>query len=596
MNEEKATLLPKISWYLIARNGDLSSRVCEGMTLGEDAGGYLSMIPGEAIVELGIEDGRLLLEVISDAHELELAESERTRSVRVSPHDSAMVRFPNNDLLIDTSFARTNPYSETLTVNIVPVGNTEPVAADETVIAEGDAADGQEMVVPEVTAGEVTPAPAPVEPVATVEPAAPPESPGSATETSRQRVQTMVRRKGSTLQAMLPARVGAAGAFVVAAIISFLYFGYLTSDKPREPKTPTEQVARSEPIQVTTPKPGAPAVSPVEAVVEPMPGEQSLTEADAPQFQPPPAGQESIADEEPSSPQNTGAENLEAVEEDALLPSPEPESLAAVELLVDVPALFGGEQTPSETTIDFALRSLQALMIAYPDDDAVMQNLQDLTDRLLTEARLNYDLGDVAQAERLVKKASTTGTSGQAIADLASYFESTSPGTLIVETGRPPPSISPTVMVIPRDPIPVTSAENVFADLAEGFRAPTRSDTASLASADVESAALESPAVPTLKEVLPGEIYPFADLTAVSLDPPVYPKRALPGTEGVVELEFVVTDSGDVDEIMILGEPPGLFVRAARRAVQNWKFVPVERAGKPIRVRTSVRVAFRSGE
>lgn len=604
MNEEKATSLPKISWYLIARNGDLSSRVREGMTLGEDAGGYLSMIPDEAIVELGIEDGRLLLKVVSDAHEFELADSERARSVRVSPHDAAMISFPNNSLLIDTSFARTNPYSETLTITLVPSGTAESVATDEIAVAAGDSPNVEEIVVPEATAEvipeaipEAIPQTAPVsEPLESAPRAEPTDS---ATDSSRQRVQAAFLHKGSELQTTLPARIGAAGMFVAAAIVSFFFFVYLASDTAQQHTIPAEQMTQSEPVQEVIVEPVTAAVLPAEEIEESIPAEKTVTGTDSiSQLDWVPEEQISAIDEElsPLPEGQIDAEISEVVEEEPVSPIAGAERRAAVELLVDVPALFGSEQAPSETTIDFAVRSLQALLIAYPDDDAVVQNLQELTDRLLEEARRNYDLGDVEQAERLMRQASTTGTSESAIADLAAYFETTPSGTLIVISGRRPPDISPTVMIVPRALNQAAPAENVFADLADGFRVPSRGDTASVATADVGSADAESAAVSRPEEGLQRDSYPFAELTAVNVEPPIYPKRALPGTEGVVELEFVVTDTGDVAEILVLGEPSGLFVRAARRAVQDWKFVPVERDGKPISIRTSVRVAFRSGE
>lgn len=57
---------------------------------------------------------------------------------------------------------------------------------------------------------------------------------------------------------------------------------------------------------------------------------------------------------------------------------------------------------------------------------------------------------------------------------------------------------------------------------------------------------------------------------------PVYPRRALQrGITGYVVLEFTINELGMVEEPrVIVSEPPGVFDRAALKALERWKFQP----------------------
>jgi periplasmic protein TonB len=67
---------------------------------------------------------------------------------------------------------------------------------------------------------------------------------------------------------------------------------------------------------------------------------------------------------------------------------------------------------------------------------------------------------------------------------------------------------------------------------------------------------------------------------------PDYPRRALErGIEGYVLLEFTVTETGAVeDPIVIEAEPPGIFDRAAINAALRFKYRPRVIDGEPVRV------------
>lgn len=79
---------------------------------------------------------------------------------------------------------------------------------------------------------------------------------------------------------------------------------------------------------------------------------------------------------------------------------------------------------------------------------------------------------------------------------------------------------------------------------------------------------------------------------AIELD---YPEEALrKSIEGWVDLSYVVTAEGKVTTVKVLdSEPPGVFEKAATRALSRVRYTPMKQDGKPIAVSTKLRIAFR---
>ncbi len=86
---------------------------------------------------------------------------------------------------------------------------------------------------------------------------------------------------------------------------------------------------------------------------------------------------------------------------------------------------------------------------------------------------------------------------------------------------------------------------------------------------------------------------PISELQIVRQTAPRYPSDAPAGAEGSVDLEMTVTETGDVEDLKVLGDPPDYFAQAAADAVSQWQFEPELDHGRPIPIRTSVRVLFR---
>lgn len=75
---------------------------------------------------------------------------------------------------------------------------------------------------------------------------------------------------------------------------------------------------------------------------------------------------------------------------------------------------------------------------------------------------------------------------------------------------------------------------------------------------------------------------------------PAYPSRASRrGIEGWVEVSFTITSTGATDNVQVVAEdPPGVFGRAATKAVRKWKYKPQMVEGK-VQPRPGIRVLLK---
>ena len=85
-----------------------------------------------------------------------------------------------------------------------------------------------------------------------------------------------------------------------------------------------------------------------------------------------------------------------------------------------------------------------------------------------------------------------------------------------------------------------------------------------------------------------------SDLELVKTVRPLYPTRAeAKQTEGWVELDFTVTESGEVRDVAVhAANPPGVFDSAAVNALSQWRYKPVLKDAKPAPQRSRIRIRF----
>ena len=75
---------------------------------------------------------------------------------------------------------------------------------------------------------------------------------------------------------------------------------------------------------------------------------------------------------------------------------------------------------------------------------------------------------------------------------------------------------------------------------------------------------------------------------------PLYPRKAkMLKKEGVVTMEFTITESGLVRDIKVIkAEPPGFFEKSAVRALAKWKFKPKVENGQAVPQRATLDFEF----
>ena len=100
--------------------------------------------------------------------------------------------------------------------------------------------------------------------------------------------------------------------------------------------------------------------------------------------------------------------------------------------------------------------------------------------------------------------------------------------------------------------------------------------------------------MPEIEIDMGGSIHIARELTPLVRIPADYPISALAkGIEGFVEMRFTVTETGAVaDPEVLRSNPPGVFDRAARRAVLKWKYQPQMVEGQPTAVISYARLKF----
>jgi TonB family protein len=84
------------------------------------------------------------------------------------------------------------------------------------------------------------------------------------------------------------------------------------------------------------------------------------------------------------------------------------------------------------------------------------------------------------------------------------------------------------------------------------------------------------------------------DLELVKSVKPIYPTKAeAKQTEGWVELDFTVVESGEVRDIAVhAANPSGVFESAAINALSQWRYRPVLKDAKPAAQRSRIRIRF----
>jgi protein TonB len=276
---------------------------------------------------------------------------------------------------------------------------------------------------------------------------------------------------------------------------------------------------------------------------------------------------------------------------------------------------------------DSALDYLARAREVDPEAPEIRSLEADLGAALLTAAEIELAGGQFAAAERLFTQAQALGISDELLvaldlsltyardtidraeqdALLAEANERLTQGLLFEPASAS--ALAATLEVQRRNP----DHPGLPAAFAALTRALQEAVATALAAADWDAAeagigALSSAGAPlatleTLRgdltfgrqqEAFLAEPAPAGELAILQFEPPVYPNRALTrGTQGWVDLEFVVDRDGRPRDLAVTGaEPEGEFDAAALTAAETYVFVPFELDGRTYERRVSLRMRF----
>lgn len=607
-----------IGWHLIARGGDMTARVHQSMRLGVLPSGDLSFDPPNAVVELDLAGQALTLSVVADAFELETDSGERTRTIRVSPQTHVCLDFMGHMLDIDNDFAVASPPGDALALFVVRQGEKRRPLGPLSAPAHG-AADA--IVVPEPgTIAEL--ASLPVDYLQREHAAAAADKKKAA-------------RRRSGVWKVAGALVGSLAVILGLASVAV----YVADLQPAEmaPETAAEASAAGQSAVADVPTPATATPNPLADSV-PMLGDDVL------------ASFSGLLEAEPLPDKPTlefAIESLRslmaAYPEDARIPAALAslnerlvvearesydggDALRAGRLIEQAAALGLAEASVAETLAYFEQQppgsSVAATSVEEKPPEPVAEPDTDESEPVasapteLTEAEAEAMLIEALDREL----AAGETADGDGLDSLVESATGLALGALAVEiefedapAAQSPPDGSGTALFGPMQPAALVAGngagtvegevrsalDTVLRDAADpvvsanelpvgySLESPVASAPPPVEAPDLV-VALEQPAAePELA------FRAYSELTLRRHVPLVYPRRALDGSEGSIEVEFTVTESGRVVDLNVRGEAPSIFLRAALRTIRQWEFVPVRQNGREVPVRTALRVTYK---
>jgi TonB family protein len=279
---------------------------------------------------------------------------------------------------------------------------------------------------------------------------------------------------------------------------------------------------------------------------------------------------------------------------------------------------------PASDNARFFLESARTLA---PRDVRLNRLTQQLRTRLLGEARQSATRGDAAGVERWLRAAQETGADPAELTAVRTQFaasqnaargnEATRLAALVTQRigeGRltEPANDSAKHWLAELQRIEPGSAVTTGARqsllrtmIADGRAAVGRGDAAAAGRLLTEAEALGasttelgglSSEITALRERQRAEtaFVGISTLKRTRFVEPDYPRIARDaGTEGWVDMEFVVRADGSVADVRVLAaQPTGTFDAAAIAALSRWRFEPVQRDGRAVDQRARMRMRF----
>jgi len=572
-----ATATQTIGWFLITSDPDATIRVHDGMHVGVDDCGELSLKPTRPLVEFSFpDDGGLTLQVSSDDLALEPSGQEPVSMVQLGPQSASRLNLLNTVLALDTDLTGEGARGDTVDIRLIWLEQDRAATAqapttawtlipdDVPVVLEAEAS--LELDIEPSLELDIEPRLEPdIEPV--LEPAALQEPDSTAVPP--------VTEEAPPSDVMVVEPLREATAVARIAIANWLdqlhlIWGAASRISPVMTSAATLMVIAAigvDPQRYALVEPPTALDTMAEAIATPAPDSQAATQ---------------VATAEPAP-----ARESQAVAE---VPAPLPILAPVTEPILEIAT----ESLP-EPDLD------PATVATQPDvQDLASESRSDPAQRVTTPALMRESLGEQAVAtvepgldpEQANSSPGPLDTSAAGkIGEFSDSIVDQNVATELEPTNRNPfsePFAEPV-----DEPTQAAAAVNAQVFPLAGDQLELPPIIASLQEGGVESPRTPIPALnpePVIEDL--NRLYLISELTVLRQVPPVYP-RSRNVNDAAVDLEFNISESGTVEEIQVQNQSPRRFVKAAQRAVSKWRFEPVLKNGRPISVRTSVRISFR---
>lgn len=279
---------------------------------------------------------------------------------------------------------------------------------------------------------------------------------------------------------------------------------------------------------------------------------------------------------------------------------------------------------PASDNAAFYLESARTLA---PRDARLNRLNQQLRTRLLAEGRQGATRGDAAAVDRWLRAAQEAGAAPAELTAIRTQLASTQNAARGNEATRLAALITQRIgegrllepagdsarhwltelqRAEPGSAVTTGARQSLLrAVIADGRAAVARSDATAAARALIEAESLGasttelgglSSEVTALRERQRAEnsVVGISALKRTRFVEPAYPRIARDaGTEGWVDMEFVVLADGTVGDVRILAsQPADTFDDSAVAALSRWRFEPVQRDGRAVDQRARMRMRF----
>jgi protein TonB len=224
---------------------------------------------------------------------------------------------------------------------------------------------------------------------------------------------------------------------------------------------------------------------------------------------------------------------------------------------------------------------------ADPTDPSVTQAQRALASRLVDAARRSVEQNQTDQASALLAAARQLGSAG---ADLSALERSIAAERATPEVARPRPAETKAV----DSQAAAQQRAQAAAAAAQAERDAQASAAAASQRAAADAAAAQAAAAASAAAASQAPV-PLKRIKTVA---PVFPDSAKNrGVSGWVEVAFTVNQNGGIENARVLNaEPKDVFDGAAIQAVEQWRFEPPTRDGKPTSQGTKIKLRFDNGK